>query len=91
MDAVVRENRIAPRGLLPPHLAGNDPLRFYRAIIGHVRAMLAPGGVLVFETHTHHAGAVCALVTESGFIDVQLQHDLAGRPRIVTAHWPVDL
>ena len=50
-----------------------------------------PGGVLVFETHAHHADAVCALVTESGFIDVQLQHDLAGRPRIVTAHWPVDL
>ncbi len=77
-----------------PHqalFAGHDPLRFYRAIIGHARVMLAPGGVLVFETHAHHADAVCVLLTESGFIDVQLQHDLAGRPRIVTAHHPVDL
>ncbi len=53
--------------------------------------MLALGSVLVFETHAHHADTVCTLVTESGFIDVQLQHDLAGRPRIVTAHHPVDL
>ncbi len=77
-----------------PHqalFAGNDPLRFYRAIVNHTGIMLAPGGVLVFETHAHHADAVCALATESGFIDVQLQHDLAGRPRIVTAHWLVDL
>ncbi len=88
-------------GVLPPevrdyepHLAlfaGNDPLRFYRAIVNHTGIMLAPGGVLVFETHAHHADVVCALTTESGFIDVQLQHDLAGRPRIVTAHWLVDL
>ena len=60
-------------------------------MLGHARAMLAPGGVLVFETHAHHADAVCVLSTESGFIDVQLQHDLAGRPRIVTAHHPVVL
>ncbi len=77
-----------------PHLAlfvGNDPLRFYRAIIDHAGAMLAPGGVLVFETHAHHAEAVCDLVAEVGFTQVQGAKDLAGLPRIVTARHPVDL
>lgn len=76
----------------PPQalFAGHDPLRFYRALVGHAGALLAPGGVLVFETHAYHADAVCALVTDSGCIDVRQQRDLAGHPRIVTAHRPVD-
>ena len=77
-----------------PHLAlfvGNDPLRFYRALIDHAGAMLAPGGVLVFETHAHHADAVGDLVAEAGFTEIHGAKDLAGLPRIVTARHPVDL
>ncbi len=73
-----------------PHLAlfsGDDPLVFYKAIAGHAPALLAPGGLLVFETHAHHAHTVCDLLAETGFIDIQLKHDLAGHPRIVTARW----
>ena len=77
-----------------PHhalFAGSDPLRFYRAIVSHAEGLLTPCGLLVFETHAYHADAVGALVTGSGFVDVRLQHDLAGHPRIVTAHRPVNL
>ena len=75
-----------------PHqalFAGADPLRFYRAILGHARVLLAPGGLLVFETHAHHADAVGLLLAESGFVDGHILRDLAGRPRIATARWPV--
>ena len=71
-----------------PHLAlfaGDDPLRYYHAIAGHAPVLLAPGGLLIFETHAYHADAVCALLSESGFLDAHLKRDLAGHPRIVTA------
>ena len=77
-----------------PHLAlfsSGDPLRFYRAIAGHAEALLAPGGVLVFETHAHHADAVGDLVAEAGFTEIHGAKDLAGLPRILTAQRPVDL
>ena len=41
----------------------------------------APMGV----THAHHTGAVQRLLDDSGFIEVEGRHDLAGRPRIVSA------
>ena len=65
--------------------AGDDPLRYYRGIAGHAPALLAPGGLLVFETHAYHADAVRLLLAEAGFLDVHLKRDLAGHPRIVTA------
>lgn len=71
-----------------PHLAlfaGTDPLRFYRVIAGHAPALLAPGGLLVFETHAFYADAVCNMLQEMDFIEIQSQNDLAGLPRIVTA------
>ncbi len=71
-----------------PHLAlfsGDDPLVFYKAIAGHAPALLASGGLLVFETHAEYAGAVCDLLAEAGFLDVQVKRDLAGHPRIVIA------
>ena len=71
-----------------PHLAlfaGDDPLRYYRAIAEQAPALLASGGLLVFETHAYHADAVCDLLIEAGFLDVHPKRDLAGQPRIVTA------
>ena len=71
-----------------PHLAlfaGDDPLRYYRALADQAPVLLAPGGLLVFETHAYHADAVCNLLVEAGFLGVHLKRDLAGHPRIVTA------
>lgn len=69
-----------PRALF----AGADPLRFYRALVGPARALLRPGGFLVFETHHDHAEAVYELLRRHGFTNVQLQRDLAGLRRIVS-------
>ena len=61
----------------------DDPLRFFRAIAGHGRALLDAGGYLVFETHTDHAADVATLLQTAGYLDVALVNDLTGRPRIV--------
>lgn len=65
--------------------AGEDPLRFYRALAVRADVLLRPGAFVVFETHADHAGAVGALLEEGGFVDVSVAVDLAGKPRIVTA------
>ncbi|MFQ5568684.1 MAG: peptide chain release factor N(5)-glutamine methyltransferase [Rhodothermales bacterium] len=73
-----------------PHLAlfsGNDPLRFYRAIVRHACSLLVPGGLLVFETHRDHAPEVGDLLDGAGFDDVQRRRDLAGCLRIVYARF----
>ncbi len=74
-----------------PHRAlftGPDLLLYYRAITGHASSLLKPGGLLVFETHADHAGAVADLLREAAFEKVQEKPDLAGHPRIVTGRAP---
>lgn len=71
-----------------PHLAlfaPGDVLLFYRALVRHATTRLRPGGTLVLETHADHADATAALLTPDLFVDVTMQHDTAGRPRIVRA------
>ncbi|HMB93411.1 MAG TPA: peptide chain release factor N(5)-glutamine methyltransferase [Rhodothermales bacterium] len=74
-----------------PHLAlfaGEDPLLFYRVIIRHAAILLAPGGLLIFETDAYHAEEVVALMQASPFEQVALNKDLAGLPRIVRGQRP---
>lgn len=66
---------------------GDEPLRFYRAIARHARALLDAGGYLVFETHTDHATGVAGLLRAEGYAGVGLANDLAGRPRIVKGRY----
>lgn len=71
-----------------PHLAlftGEDPCRFYRALAGQARRMLAESGRLVVETHAHISLDVHHLFEEAGFARVETQADLAGHPRMVSA------
>ena len=46
-------------------------------------AVLATGGALVLESYDERAGAVADLLSRSGFIDVAVTQDLAGRDRVV--------
>lgn len=63
--------------------AGDDPLRFYRALARHAPRLVRPGGHVVLEAHPDHAAAAAALLADAGFRDVHVAADLAGRPRIV--------
>ena len=68
-----------------PHaalFAGADGLSDYRAAIPAIPALLAPGGIALFEIGHEQAQAVSKLAKESG-LSAQLHHDLSGKPRCV--------
>ena len=65
---------------------GDDPLRFYRVLAQHAPRLLADDGVLVVETHADYGASVrTCWEQDDRLTDVQLQEDLGGRARIVTA------
>jgi len=80
LPPVVRE--YDPAGAL---FAGEDPLRFYRALADWAHALCTPGAAVVFETHAAHTDAVETLLRREGLTDVQTEEDLSGRPRIAWA------
>ena len=62
--------------------AGEDGLDDYRRLVPQVPALLAPGGLALFEIGWTQGRAVMALAERSGLC-AQLHHDLAGRERAV--------
>jgi len=73
-----------------PHVAlfaGDDPMRFYRAIAGQASALCAPSAGVVLETHADYAEEAAAVLRNEGLDDVRLQKDLSGRLRILTARY----
>ena len=67
--------------------AGDDPLRFYRALAARTPTLCAPGAAVVLEAHADYAEAAAAVLKEAGLQDVRVQDDLSGRPRILTAQY----
>ena len=67
---------------------GADPLVFYRALAGHARRLLRPGGWLVVETHADYGRAVAALFAEAGLVETAIVPDMAGRERIGLGRQP---
>jgi release factor glutamine methyltransferase len=72
----------------PQALFVDDPLYFYRLLVGHAPELLSAGGYIVFEAHIDYARDVGALLAKAGFGDVRVRQDLSGRPRIVSARHP---
>jgi release factor glutamine methyltransferase len=73
-----------------PHVAlfaGDDPLRFYRALAVRTPALCASGAAVVLETHADYAEEAAAVLRAEGLDKVRLQEDLSGRPRILTARY----
>lgn len=75
LDAAVR-NHEPPTALF----AGPEGLDDYRVLIPQLGALMAPGGVAVFEIGASQADAVSAIAAAAGF-SADLRLDLAGRPR----------
>src|SRR5690606_1734301 len=65
-----------------------DPLLFYRALAARAPDLLKPGGWLVVAPHAEHGEAVRDCFGGVGLEGATLRRDLAGRPRIVSAHLP---
>lgn len=72
-----------------PHMAlfvpDEDPLLFYRAIARHGQSLLCKGGRLMLECNTRFAGDVAQMLTQMGYGDASVHHDMFNRPRFVTA------
>lgn len=64
---------------------GPTGLEAYEAIVGEARGWLQPAGALVLEIGAAQGAAVRALAVASGFVDVVVAVDLAGRDRVVIA------
>ena len=74
-----------------PHLAldgGADGLDFYRDITTLWKAVLRPGGYLLFEVGIHQAEAVRDLMQAAGYEEVQVHPDSVGIPRVVEGRIP---
>lgn len=71
-----------------PHLAlfaHDDPVVFYRHLARHGRELLQSGGWIVLEIHADFGEEVAGILTGSGYADVEIKQDLAGRDRVVLA------
>ncbi len=68
--------------------AGKDGLSDLRRIIEQAPAHLQPQGWLLLEHGYDQARAVCALLEQRGFAQVQSRADLAGIPRCSGGRWP---
>lgn len=72
----------------PPQalFAGADGLAIIAPIVIAAGRLLAPGGAIGIEHDDSNGGGTCELFTASDLFDEVVQrHDLAGRPRFVTA------
>jgi release factor glutamine methyltransferase len=68
----------------PPNAlaSGPDGLDAIRAIVQQARAHLGPGGWLLFEHGYDQGEAVQALLKAASYVEVFLEQDLAGLPRV---------
>jgi release factor glutamine methyltransferase len=84
LDAEVRDFE-------PAHalVTDSDPLVFYRSIVHYAPRWLASQGYLLFETHADFADDVAGLLEQNDFQEIQVERDLAGRPRLVSGRRPV--
>ena len=65
--------------------AGNDGLAVYRKLIPKAHAVLVQGGFIALEIGCGQHSAVAALLTASGFTQIEFTADLQGIQRVVTA------
>ena len=56
-------------------------------LVAQARAVLAPGGALVLESHEGRAREVASIVRAAGYSEATITCDLAGRERVVEARW----
>ena len=74
-----------------PHLAlfvsDKNPLIFYKKITNLAAESLSSGGKLFFEINEQFANELITILTESGFVDIELKKDINDRDRMLKAIW----
>ena len=85
LDSLQAEVRREPTLALD---GGTDGLDFYRRLPGICLPLLEPGGWLILEIGEGQGAVVAELAREVGFGAVQIQRDLSGLERQVSARRP---
>ncbi len=97
LDLVVSNPPYVPRdayAALPPEVRADPIEALVGGIDGYERlaraaaAWLRHGGALVVEIGEDQAADVTQVLEAAGFTGVMVQHDLAGRDRVVVCRWP---
>ena len=74
-----------------PHLAlfvsNENPLIFYKKITDLATKSLTSEGKLFFEINEQFANELIAILTQSGFVDIELKKDINDRDRMIKATW----
>jgi release factor glutamine methyltransferase len=85
LDPVVHDWE--PEGALVagPGRDGGAGLADVETIVSQSPRWLTGDGVLVIELAPHQADVAAALARRAGFVDVRVEPDLAGRPRVLVA------
>jgi release factor glutamine methyltransferase len=83
--SVMRPNVVDHEPALALYVPDDDPLIFYRVIVGLGRELLHPGGKVQVEINEAFPTEVMALFKSGGYQEVVQTNDLSGRPRMVSA------
>lgn len=65
----------------------DDPLRFYTAIAKHGQKALKRGGALYFETNLRYIEQVVGMMSELGYVHIEVKEDQFGKRRFTKAIW----
>ena len=63
---------------------GADGLDIIRRFVPEALQRLSPGGLIALEVGHDQGEAVCELMREAGYVDVELLSDMSGKPRFPT-------
>ncbi len=66
-------------------VSDDDPLRFYRKILGLAKAQLTPDGQVWFEINERMGEEMLSLCSEMGFPEAEVLEDFAGKQRFCRA------
>jgi release factor glutamine methyltransferase len=85
LDPVVRDWEPKRALVAGPGSDGSGGLADVETIIAGAPRWLSGDGTLVVELAPHQAQAATAMARRGGFVDVRVEPDLAGRPRVLVA------
>ena len=87
----VEEDELAtlPRDVLAdPRVALAGGVETYARLFAQASEVLRPGGAVAVEIGETQAAAIRGVASEAGFVEVEVDPDLTGRDRVVTARTP---
>jgi release factor glutamine methyltransferase len=85
LEPVVREWEPKEALVAEPSSDGSGGMADVETIIAGASRWMSGDGTLVVELAPHQADAAAAMAQQGGFVDVRVEPDLAGRPRVLVA------